>query len=104
MLLCTGNYQCSKPTCPFKNYEEDIHYGYYSRSNGDCGDCKRQCDNDANCGAVECGRLHCSWWKNGICNTDSERTWNRKITNTGIRTCIKNQYSKTLFVLMDSPI
>ena len=104
ILLCTDNYHCSKPTCPFKIYDEGIHYGYYSKSNGDCDDCKRKCDNDVDCGAVECGKLHCSWWKNGYCNTYIKRTWNRQKTNNSIRTCIKLQNSKSFSVLRDSLI
>ena len=94
MSLDVGNYHCSKPTCPFKNYVEGTDYGYYSKTNGDCESCRRKCNDDENCGAVECGRSICSWWRNGICNTDSERTWNRKNKNNGIKTCIKRKLSK----------
>merc|ERR1712020_592881 len=83
------NYHRSKPTCPFKNYVRDADYGYYSYTDGDCYSCKFDCDHDANCGAVECGRNQCTWWANGVCSTDEERTWNRKNANHDLQTCTK---------------
>ena len=87
------DYLCSKPTCPFKNYLTNIDYGYYSYSNGDCESCKSDCTNDMNCGAVECGRNQCTWWRNGVCTTENERTWNRKKTSHNLQTCIKPDVS-----------
>ena len=50
------------------------------------------CDEDVNCGAVECGRQLCSWWRTGICITDAEQTWNRRNSSSALRTCIKGNF------------
>ena len=87
-------YNCVKPTCPFSSYTENRDYGYYSRSNGDCNFCRNKCNVDGNCGAVECGKRYCTWWKVGKCTTDQERTLNRNNPNTKLRTCTKGIYLK----------
>ena len=34
--------------------------------------CTEKCDSDENCGSVECGGDHCSWWKKGVCSVGEE--------------------------------
>jgi len=53
--------------CYWHNYVENVDWGYYSQSNGDCNWCKSQCENDPNCNAFECGSGYCSWWSKGNC-------------------------------------
>ena len=62
--------------CGWENYTEGVDWGYYSKNNSDCVFCQEQCSNDSNCGAVECGGSanYCSWWKNGNCVTELEKT------------------------------
>ena len=69
-------YVCGNRHCLWENYKKNEDWGYYSKSNNDCKFCQEQCNNDSNCGGVECGGNvnYCSWWKHGICVTESEKT------------------------------
>ena len=91
MLLLSVNV-CDTPTCPFYKYTENIDFGYYSKTNGDCTFCQLKCNDDDNCGAVECGDGYCTWWKTGKCNTDEEQIWNRSNPSTTLRTCAKGKH------------
>ena len=69
--------------------KENITWGYYSKTNGDCSDCLAMCDkniNDIGCGAVECGDGYCSWWSNYTCNNDDQFSMD---TNGSFHTCVK---------------
>ena len=62
-------YVCEKKVCYWGRYKKFRDWGYFSRTDGDCMECQRRCNEDDNCGAIECGRGHCSWWKKGKCST-----------------------------------
>ena len=68
-----NGFSCSHKHCSFDPYDEGDEYGYYSRTDQDCGRCVNRCKADANCGAVECGdgMGYCSWWKGDTCSLDN---------------------------------
>ena len=67
-----GNYDCKRQGC-WHNlpYEFDKDYGYYSENDSNCTMCKEKCNNDPECGAIECGgdkdHTICAWWKFDKC-------------------------------------
>ena len=65
---------CERKTCVFQTYRQFEDWNYYSRTEGKCPECQERCDTDENCGAVECGKNYCAWWKKGVC-TRSEATY-----------------------------
>ena len=66
-MLCVylDFYNCSADGCAWSDYIEDVDWGYFSKVDGDCIKCRENCSNDVNCGALECGKNYCSWWKVG---------------------------------------
>ena len=64
-------YDCSRRTCPWRHYIRGVDWGFYSEDHGDCDACQKNCTDDIQCGAVECGRggkwSYCSWWRIGAC-------------------------------------
>ena len=61
---------CEYKGCKWGDYVKDQDWGYYSETWGDCEKCIDRCDEDPNCGAVECSKSlgYCSWWKKDKCN------------------------------------
>ena len=78
-----GPYFCSKSGCHWQNFTQNIEWGYYNDSNGDCGSCRIKCQDDPTCKAFECGSSYCSWWAKGTC--DDMR--NETLVNTDYKTC-----------------
>ena len=82
------NYDCTQVHCSWKNYVKGQDWDYYSETNGSCFDCKRRCNDDNNCGAIECGDNYCSWWKKGECkegdNTNNTLLFTCRHTSEGI--------------------
>ena len=77
--------QCEKKSCKWGDYEASQDWGYYSKTNGNCQECQDRCNKDKTCGAVECGKEYCSWWKTGTCT--------RSVASSGrIFTCWKGKY------------
>ena len=71
-----SNYDCKRQGCWHNPpYELDKDYGLYSQDNSNCTQCKERCNNDPECGAIECGGNNgysiCSWWKFNKC-TDKD--------------------------------
>ena len=66
--------------CPWNNYIQGQDWDYYSETEGDCHICKQRCNNDDNCGAIECGDYYCSWWQNEKCEVGED-------INSGLFTC-----------------
>ena len=66
------SYNCDMRGCPWDEYEENNDWGYYDKNDGDCLKCQDQCNQDPNCGAIECGDHYCSWWKIGKCLMEEE--------------------------------
>ena len=71
-----GNYDCKRQGCWLNShYELDQDYGFYSKIDSNCSMCKEKCNNDPECGAVECGGdiddyygvPICAWWKFDKC-------------------------------------
>ena len=77
---------CEKKSCSFRAYVKDQDWGYYTETEGDCNKCKGRCDQDPNCGAVECGESlgYCSWWKTEKCSREEARG--------RVYTCRKGKY------------
>ena len=65
----TDNYLCTDSACDWGDKKENVDWGYYSRTNGNCSICRSECQNDTKCGGFECGddSGYCSWWKKGSC-------------------------------------
>ena len=94
-------YKCYHKACEWLPEQENITWGYYSKSNGDCSDCLAMCDKNIrniSCGAVECGDGYCSWWQNYTCNSYDQFSID---TMGSFHTCLKmfddDAYSKQLF-------
>ena len=82
------NFDCTKFHCSWKNYVKGQDWDYYSETNGNCSDCKQRCNDDSNCGAIECGNDYCSWWKKGECKegdiTNNTLLFTCRLTPEGI--------------------
>ena len=83
-------YHCFEKECVFDKDAENIEWGHYSTTNGNCSFCMETCSKNADCEAVECGGSYCSWWKNEKCNEVHELTSSEE----GSLTCIKGIYFK----------
>ena len=70
-LFKLDQHACEDIGCNWSDYIENQDWGYYSTTEGDCEPCQDKCDQDQNCGAVECGDGYCSWWKVGTCSTSN---------------------------------
>ena len=71
MFVLGETYDCyPKSSCSWADYTENTDWGYYSSTNGDCSSCRERCNNDVNCGGIECDDGDCSWWKKGSCHTN----------------------------------
>ena len=89
-LIPNPRYKCTGHECPWSNYKEGIHWGLYKENGkqmGNCTLCMNKCENDPECGSLECGldlplpdgtvkKAHCSWWKRGTCETAGEFSTN----------------------------
>ena len=68
MISYTGSsYYCANRACDWRNHQENVEWGYYSKTSGNCKYCKIKCSQDVNCGAIECGSDYCAWWKRSSC-------------------------------------
>ena len=72
--MYSGKYNCKRQGCWWSaayTYINGKDYGKYSATNPSCSICQDKCDNDVNCGAVECGGeepgVDCHYWKVGMC-------------------------------------
>ena len=59
-------YQCFDKTCFWDMDAENIDWGYYSTTNGNCSLFMDTCSKNSDCEAVECGEVYCSWWKKQV--------------------------------------
>ena len=82
----------------------NVDWGFYTENDqpitgNNCESCMSKCENDENCGSVECGRdqelqhqqtkhSHCSWWRNGNCEEAFEYSLDQNKQNY-IWTCKK---------------
>ena len=89
--LCLVFYNCVHEGCSWKDFDENIDWGHYSKVDGDCGNCKGLCNNDTNCGAVECGKTYCSWWKVERCSNSTEQL------SASVMMCRKTKGNELLF-------
>ena len=69
----TASYRCNNRSCTWNNYKKNTDWGFYSKDDDDCDSCRMKCTLDPMCGAVECGKGYCSWWKVGKCRSSSEQ-------------------------------
>ena len=86
-------YECINKRCDWATGVENIDWGYYSTTNGNCGICKKSCSKNVSCEAVECGESYCSWWKNGKCNEEHELT---QSSDGFVLTCLKDGKGKCI--------
>ena len=84
------SYSCGTRHCPWNDYQEDEDFGFYPHADERCNECQDKCNNDTNCGGIECGnhgptadKNYCSWWKQGRCVTEDEQT----IEDNSYETC-----------------
>ena len=95
LSILLSAYECINRRCDRASGVENIDWGYYSTTNGNCQFCKYSCSNNVNCEAVECDASYCSWWKNGKCNEAKELT---QESNEGVLTCLKNVKGKHISI------
>ena len=79
-------YKCYHKACEWIMEKENVDWGYYSNTSGDCSDCLTMCDKNDSCEAVECGDNYCSWWQNDKCNDDDKFSMD---TIGSFHTCVK---------------
>lgn len=72
--------------------QQNVEWGYYNETYGDCSYCQDLCSADVNCGGLECGTgpwiNYCSWWKVGVC--DSYEDFDNYLHPGEEFTCVKN--------------
>ena len=65
-----STYDCKRQGCWHNSsYELNKDYGFYSKNDSNCILCQIKCNNDPECGAMECGgdKDLCAWWKFDKC-------------------------------------
>ena len=69
--------------CVIDKSKENIDWGYYSKENGNCEECRAQCDGDSNCDGYDCNHGQCLWWTKEACNSKTIRS-----SSWGVTTCL----------------
>ena len=85
-LVLPTKYKATPCECRWDEYTEGTEWGFYYNGGSNitgCAACMEKCDLDPSCGSVECGEdqplldgsiipAHCTWWRNGTCQTEDE--------------------------------
>jgi len=68
------DYDCNYKGCFWDRSQENVEWGFYAKTGGDCESCRQRCSEDPNCGAVECGPQmdYCAWWRTDMCSDPDE--------------------------------
>ena len=77
--------------CYWNNLDAGSHH-YYSHDDGDCDACRAFCDDNDDCGGVECGSNagYCVWYEIGTCEeNDFDWVSAGNSWNDGDYTCVK---------------
>ena len=89
-LPAIENYVCYHNGCDWSTKKENTDWAYYSKTNGECMACVGTCNNDSNCGGIECGGGYCSWWRKGACMSHELKP----VEDPSVTTCLNTTAGK----------